>query len=47
LYLANPDLLERFRLRAPLNVPDKSTFYGGGARGFTDYPCLTEIERHR
>ena len=44
LYLANPDLLERFRQRAPLNVPDKSTFYSGGARGFTDYPVLTEPE---
>jgi N-ethylmaleimide reductase len=43
-YLANPDLLERFRRRAPLNVPDKSTFYGGGARGFTDYPVLAGAE---
>ncbi|HEX2725164.1 MAG TPA: alkene reductase [Beijerinckiaceae bacterium] len=47
LYLANPDLLERFRRRAPLNAPDKSTFYGGGARGFTDYPLLTELEPSR
>jgi N-ethylmaleimide reductase len=47
LYLANPDLLERFRRRAPLNVPDKSTFYGGGARGFTDYPVLTGHETER
>jgi N-ethylmaleimide reductase len=44
LYLANPDLIERFRRGAPLNVPDKSTFYGGGARGFTDYPVLTELD---
>jgi N-ethylmaleimide reductase len=40
LYLANPDLLERFRRQAALNAPDKSTFYSGGARGFTDYPVL-------
>jgi N-ethylmaleimide reductase len=47
LYLANPDLLERFRRQAPLNVPDKSTYYGGGARGFTDYPRLTKIDTSR
>jgi len=39
-YLANPDLLERFRLDAPLNAPDQATFYGGDARGYTDYPAL-------
>ena len=41
-FLANPDLLERFRLGAPLNAPDKQTFYGGGERGYTDYPTLAE-----
>lgn len=40
LYIANPDLVERFRRNAPLNTPDKSTFYGGGAKGYTDYPSL-------
>jgi len=40
LYLANPDLVERFRIGAPLNRPDRSTFYGGGERGYTDYPSL-------
>jgi N-ethylmaleimide reductase len=39
-YLANPDLLERFRRSAPLNTPDASTFYGGGERGYIDYPAL-------
>lgn len=39
-YLANPDLLERFRHSAPLNLPDAATFYGGGERGYTDYPAL-------
>jgi N-ethylmaleimide reductase len=42
LYLANPDLVERFRAGAPLNRPDRSTFYGGGERGYTDYPSLEE-----
>ena len=39
-YLANPDLVERFRIDAPLNKPDPSTFYGEGAKGYTDYPAL-------
>jgi N-ethylmaleimide reductase len=40
LFLANPDLVARLRLNAPLNTPDKATFYGGGAEGYTDYPAL-------
>ena len=39
-YLANPDLLERFRTDAPLNKPDSTTFYGIGPKGYTDYPAL-------
>lgn len=39
-YLANPDLIERLRLNAPLNTPDQATFYGGDAKGYTDYPTL-------
>jgi N-ethylmaleimide reductase len=39
-FLANPDLVARLRSGAPLNIPDKSTFYGGGAEGYTDYPVL-------
>jgi N-ethylmaleimide reductase len=42
LFLANPDLPERFRLNAPLNQPNPATFYGGGAEGYTDYPSLQE-----
>ncbi len=38
LYIANPDLVTRFKLKAPLNQPDNSTFYGGDAKGYTDYP---------
>jgi N-ethylmaleimide reductase len=40
LFLANPDLPERFKRNAELNEPDRSTFYGGGAEGYTDYPFL-------
>ena len=40
-YIANPDLVERLRDAAPLNTPDKTTYYGGGARGYTDYPALS------
>ena len=38
LFLANPDLPERFAKNAPLNTPDHSTFYGGDDKGYTDYP---------
>jgi N-ethylmaleimide reductase len=41
-FIANPDLVERLKRGAPLNVPDKATFYGGGAKGYTDYPALDE-----
>lgn len=40
LFLANPDLPERFALGAPLNEPDADTFYGGGPEGYVDYPTL-------
>jgi N-ethylmaleimide reductase len=39
-YIANPDLVERLRINAPLNEPDQATFYGGDARGYIDYPAL-------
>jgi N-ethylmaleimide reductase len=39
-FLANPDLPVRFRVGAPLNTPDHATFYGGAAKGYTDYPAL-------
>jgi N-ethylmaleimide reductase len=39
-FLANPDLPERFRSHASLNADDPSTYYGGGAKGYTDYPTL-------
>ena len=39
-FLANPDLVARFRADAPLNQPDQSTFYTPGEKGYTDYPAL-------
>ena len=41
LYLANPDLDQRFRRGGPFNPTDRKTFYGGAAKGYTDYPALT------
>jgi N-ethylmaleimide reductase len=42
LFISNPDLVERLERGAPLNPFDKATFYGGGAKGYTDYPTLGE-----
>jgi N-ethylmaleimide reductase len=39
-FLANPDLPERFGRGAPLNAPDKATFFTPGAQGYTDYATL-------
>jgi len=39
-FLANPDLPQRYRIKAPLNAPDQATFYAGEDKGFTDYPAL-------
>src|SRR5262245_29492377 len=39
-FISNPDLVERLKKGAPLNEWDKNTFYGGGAKGYTDYPAL-------
>jgi N-ethylmaleimide reductase len=40
-FLANPDLVERWKAQAALNAFDASTFYTPGAKGYTDYPALT------
>jgi N-ethylmaleimide reductase len=40
LFIANPDLGRRLRDDAALTVPDRDTFYGGSAAGYTDYPEL-------
>jgi N-ethylmaleimide reductase len=39
-FISNPDLVERLKTGAALNDWDKNTFYGGGAKGYTDYPAL-------
>ena len=41
LFIANPDLPARLAQNAPLNTPDPATFYGGDARGYTDYAPLS------
>ena len=46
-FLANPDLVRRWREGAPLNEPDQATFYGGGAEGYTDYPTLGTLTPRR
>jgi N-ethylmaleimide reductase len=43
LFIANPDLVQRFKDNAPLNEPDRDTFYGGGAKGYTDYPAFDAV----
>ncbi len=42
LFIANPDLVRRIQENQPLNSPNRSTFYGGGERGYTDYKTLEE-----
>jgi N-ethylmaleimide reductase len=41
-FISNPDLVRRLKDDAPLNPGDRSTFYGGGDRGYTDYPALSK-----
>jgi len=42
MILANPDFLTRLKTGAPLNHADNTTFFGGGAQGYVDYPALDE-----
>lgn len=39
-FIANPDLPRRLRGGSALNPLDRATLYGGGAKGYTDYPAL-------
>jgi N-ethylmaleimide reductase len=39
-FLANPDLVSRWKTGAAENAVDMSTFYTPGAKGYTDYPAL-------
>lgn len=43
-FIANPDLVERLKVGAPLNELHKDTLYGGGAAGYTDYQSLQQLE---
>jgi len=40
LFIANPDLPARLKAKGPFNTPDQTTFFGGGAEGYVDYPAL-------
>jgi N-ethylmaleimide reductase len=42
IYIANPDLVERFAVNSSLNTPDRHTFYGGDEKGYTDYPFIIQ-----
>jgi len=39
-FLANPDLVARWKTGAAVNVPDMATFSTPGPKGYTDYPAL-------
>lgn len=41
-FIANPDLVARFRNGWPLDEPDRATYYGGDAKGYIDYPTYVE-----
>jgi len=45
LFVSNPDLPRRFAVGVPLTAYDRSTFYGGDERGYTDYPFLESVEQ--
>lgn len=47
LFISNPDLPERLRNGWPLAQGDQSTFYGGGAKGYTDYPTYQDEQARR
>ncbi|MCE9605659.1 MAG: alkene reductase [Planctomycetia bacterium] len=42
-FIANPDLPKRIQHGLPLNAYDRTTFYDGGRRGYTDYPFYEEV----
>ncbi|RFU44552.1 alkene reductase [Paraburkholderia sp. DHOC27] len=43
MFIANPDLVQRIKVLAPLNDYDRNTFYGGAERGYTDYPRIETV----
>lgn len=40
MVLANPDFVDRLKSGAPFNTADRMTYFGGDARGYTDYPTI-------
>ncbi|MCZ6803691.1 MAG: alkene reductase, partial [Proteobacteria bacterium] len=44
-FIANPDLVNRFKFNAELATPDKGTYYTNEANGYTDYPTMDELLR--
>ncbi|MCE9576143.1 MAG: alkene reductase [Deltaproteobacteria bacterium] len=39
-FIANPDLVKRLEVSAPLAAADRATMYGGHEKGYIDYPTL-------
>jgi len=44
--LANPDFVERYRTGSAMNTADPATFFGGGEKGYIDYPTLSSFGRN-
>ncbi|NTB87632.1 alkene reductase [Agrobacterium tumefaciens] len=43
-FIANPDLVERYRDGVSLANPNRETYYGGGSEGYTDYPRAVDTK---
>jgi 2,4-dienoyl-CoA reductase-like NADH-dependent reductase (Old Yellow Enzyme family) len=43
MILANPDFVDRLMSGEPMNEADRSTFFGGTAKGYTDYPAAAGV----
>lgn len=43
-FIPNPDLVDRFRNRLPLNQPKFDLFYSPGPEGYVDYPTFAEVQ---
>ncbi|MGS2761885.1 alkene reductase [Sinomicrobium sp. M5D2P9] len=44
-FIANPDLPYRLEHNIPLSQGDPATYFGGGSKGYTDYPSVIETEK--
>lgn len=44
-FIGNPDLVERLRRDAPIVDAPRQAYYGGGARGYTDFPALADADQ--